>query len=250
MSFYSNNSTTADSRSYGAIDLSAIMRQVYVWMAIGLAVCFGVAWVIGQQYIALINNPVAARSSILLNPVFMIGSLVAYLILAFTINPIIMRANISLAIVGYLVFTAIFGLFISSIFAVYELGTIATAFVATAGMFGAMSIWGYTTKADLSKFGNILIMALIGLIIASIVNIFANSQMIEWLISYAGVVIFAGFVAYNTNWIKNTAVQVANSGDTMMAQRVALLGALHLFTNFVNLFMFILRIMGGSSRRS
>lgn len=250
MGFYSNNSASTEARSYGAVDLGSIMRQVYVWMTLGLVVCFGVAWVIGQQYVNALESGVIPRNNILFNPVFLIGTLIVYFILAFAVQPVIMRGSITAGMAVYLVFAAVFGVLISSIFVTYRIGTIATAFVASAGMFGAMSVWGYTTKADLSKFGNILTMAVIGLIIASVVNIFARSEMIFWLISYAGVLIFAGFTAYDTNWIKNTATQLANTGDSVMAQRVALLGAFHLFYDFVQLFLFILRILGGSSRRS
>jgi hypothetical protein len=119
-------------------------------------------------------------------------------------------------------------------------------------MFGAMSIFGYTTKVDLSRFRNLLFMALIGLIIASVVNLIffaGGNNLLYWLVNYAGVVIFVGLTAYDTQWIKNYAGRVSTSGDADMGQRVALVGAFHLFLDFVNLFLFLLNILGGGRRR-
>lgn len=250
MSFYSTSD--AEAQPIG-LDFPAVMRQVYLWVALGLVVCFGVSYFVGNAALQAYQTAIATRSvpnSILFNPAVMIVSLIAYIALAFTIQPIIMRANLNVGGAVYLVFTALFGFMISSIFLAYKPGTIATAFVATAGMFGAMSIVGYTTKMDLSRFGNVLIMALIGLIIATVINIFLNLEMLYWLINYAGVLIFAGLTAYDTQWIKNNAHTVAMSWNREAAGRLALVGALHLFLDFVNLFMFILRIMGGGRSRN
>jgi FtsH-binding integral membrane protein len=246
MSFYS--SSDAEARPIG-LDFSAVMRQVYLWVALGLVVCFGVSYLVGNAALSAAASMTGSiRDSVLFNPVVMIVSVIAYLILAFTIQPIIMRANLGVGSAVYLLFAGLFGFMISYIFLVYKPGTIATAFVASAGMFGAMSIVGYTTKMDLSRLGNVLIMALIGLFIATILNIFLRLEMLFWLINYAGVVIFAGLTAYDTQWIKNNAQTVAMSWNREAVGRLALVGALHLFLDFVNLFMFILRIMGGSSR--
>jgi hypothetical protein len=227
------------------------MRQVYLWLALGLVVCFGVSYLVGNAALSAYQSALATRNvpdSFLFNPVVMIVSVIAYLILAFTIQPIIMRANLGVGSAVYLLFAGLFGFMISYIFLIYKPGTIATAFVASAGMFGAMSIVGYTTKMDLSRLGNVLIMALIGLFIATILNIFLRLEMLFWLINYAGVIIFAGLTAYDTQWIKNNAQTVATSWNREAVGRLALVGALHLFLDFVNLFLFILRIMGGSSR--
>jgi len=248
MSFYS--SSDAEARPIG-LDFSAVMRQVYLWVALGLVVCFGISYVVGNAALTAYQTAIATGnmpSSILFSPVLWIGSLIAYIALAFTIQPIIMRANLNVGSAVYLLFTALFGFMISSIFLAYKPGTIATAFVATAGMFGAMTIVGYTTKMDLSRLGNVLIMALIGLIIATVLNIFLRLEVLFWLINYAGVVIFAGLTAYDTQWIKNNAQTIATSWNREAAGRLALVGALHLFLDFVNIFMFILRIVGGGSR--
>jgi FtsH-binding integral membrane protein len=250
MSFYSN-SNAADARPIG-IDLNAVMRQVYLWLAFGLIVAFGVAYVVGTSAMNDLTNALRTNTypqSILFNPIVAIGSLIVYFILAFTLQPIIMRASTAVGALFYLLFTALFGFMLSSIFIEYTQSTIFLAFIGTAGMFGAMSIVGYTTKMDLSRMGGILMMALIGLIIASVVNFFLASTALDWLISYAGVLIFCGLTAYDTQWIRNYAGAMAQRGDPEMAARVGLIGAFHLFLDFVNLFMFILRIMGGGRRR-
>jgi len=244
MSFYSN--TNVESQPIG-LDLNAIMRAVYMWVALGLAIAFSVAYVVGNQALAAI----AARNvnSIYLNPILWIGSLIAYVVVAFALQPVIMRASPAVGSAMYLGFTALFGFMMSSIFVRYTLGSIATAFVATAAMFAAMSVVGFTTKIDLTKMGSILMMALIGLIIATIVNIFLSSPVLYWIINYAGVLIFTGLTAYDTQWIKNNAAKIAMTGNGEMVQRMSLIGAFHLFLDFVNLFLFILRIMGGSRQR-
>lgn len=246
MSFYS--SSDAEARPIG-LDFSAVMRQVYLWVALGLVVCFGISYLVGNAALSAAASMTGnLRNSTLFNPVVMIVSVIVYLILAFTIQPIIMRANLAVGSAVYLLFAGLFGFMISYIFLIYKPETIATAFVATAGMFGAMTIVGYTTKMDLSRLGNVLIMALIGLIIATILNIFLRLEVLFWLINYAGVVIFAGLTAYDTQWIKNNAQTIATSWNREAAGRLALVGALHLFLDFVNIFMFILRIVGGGSR--
>ncbi len=256
MAFYSNSNVEA--RPLG-FDLNAIMRQVYLWMALGLVVGFGIAFIVGNAALAALAPYQATATplsrvdltavSLLFNPIVMIISMIAYIVLAFALQPIIMRASPAVGAAAYLLFTALFGFMVSSIFLVYDQGTIALAFVSSAGMFAAMSIFGYTTKVDLSQFRGIFFMALIGLIIATFVNILFQNSLLYALINYAGVLIFAGLTAYDTQWIRNYAGQAATSGDTDMGARIALVGAFHLFLDFVNLFMFILRILGGGRRR-
>jgi FtsH-binding integral membrane protein len=254
MSFFSN--TSAESRPLPSeLDLGMIMRQVYTWLALGLVVCFGIAFVLSNAAgVALqqaVNGNVGALNEttyFLFNPIVWLVSLVVYLILAFALQPIIMRANPTVGVLFFLLFTGVFGFMMSTIFLAYAPSAIIAAFVATAGMFGAMTLIGYTTKTDLSKFGSILLMALIGLLIATVVNLFLNSGVLYMLISYAGVLIFAGLTAYDTQWIKNNAGSVAGSGDRVAAQRIALIGAFHLFLDFVNLFLFLLQLFGGGRR--
>jgi uncharacterized protein len=251
MSFYSNNNGLGSQTA--TYDLPAIMRAVYMWVALGLLVAFGVAYAVGAPVAAQLSSGAVRNirqlNSPLFNPAIVLGSMIAYIILALALQPVIMRARPAIGSLMYLVFTALFGFMMSTIFITYTVSQISTAFIATAATFGAMSIIGYTTKIDLSRMGSILMMALIGLIIATVVNIFLRSSGLMMLINYAGVLIFVGLTAYDTQWIKNTASQMAASGDPDMVQRMALIGAFHLFLDFVNLFLFILRILGGRGRR-
>lgn len=226
----------------GGVDFSAILRQVYLWLAVGLLLGFGVAMGIGQQLAA--GQPDV--TAFVLNPVVMFGSIIAYIGIGFAFYPVVRRASTTAGAVLYLVFTAIFGLMISTIFIQYTASSIATAFLATVGMFAVMSVIGFTTRMDLSKFGTILLMAVIGLIIAIVINIFLQSALLYWIVSIAGVIIFSGLMAYDTQWIKRQALALAGSSGASpeMMHRVALLGAFRLFLDFVNLFISMLRIFG------
>ncbi len=230
------------SRTYNApgavpagIDFSEIMRRVYLWLAAGLAVAFGVAFIISQ------TNP-----TLIANPVVTIVALVAYLVLGFGFYPLLRRVSLSVGALLFLAFTAVFGFLISSIFLVYSLGTIWSAFLATATMFAAMSLIGFFTKIDLSKFGSILFMALIGIILASVVNFFLQSSALYWILTYLIVIVFAGLTAYDTQWIRKNAVSLAGSGTTDAVGRLALIGGFRLFLDFINLFLALLRIFGGN----
>jgi hypothetical protein len=146
----------------------------------------------------------------------------------------------------FLVFAAVMGISLSTVFYWAALADIYLALFATGAMFGAMSIVGYTTQIDLTKMGSFLFMALIGLIVASIVNIFLASETLYWLVTYAGVLIFVGLTAYDTQWIKNSALRLETQGvgsGAAVVRQLAIIGALHLYLDFINLFMYILRIV-------
>ena len=130
----------------------------------------------------------------------------------------------------------------SVLFFAYSLPTLGSTFIVTAGTFGATSLYGYVTKRDLTRLGSLLFMALIGLVIASFVNIFMHSSALYWLVSSAGVLIFVGLTAFDTQRLKIMAMQ--NAGNPAMASRLAIVGSLQLYLDFVNLFIFLLRIMG------
>ncbi len=255
MGFFSNAGIESRPLPLG-LSMSSVMRQVYLWLMAGLLVAFGIAFILGapvrdQLNLVLSGEATAAQliqleralaSSPLLSPVLSIGALFAYIILALALQPIIMRASVTVGAAFYFLFTAVFGYMLAGILLTFQIGDIIAALIATAGMFGVMSFLGYTTKIDLSRFGSILLMALIGLFIASLVNIFLRSPAVTWVITYAGVLIFAGLTAYDTQWIKNNAAAIVETGDQTGAQRLALIGAFHLFMDFVNLFLFLLRI--------
>ncbi|HEX8995891.1 MAG TPA: Bax inhibitor-1/YccA family protein [Ktedonobacterales bacterium] len=227
----------------GGLDFSEIMRQVYLWLAVGLLLGFGVALGLGQALAT--GQPLAIM--VFSNPFLIFGAIIVYIILGFAFYPVVRRASPAVGAVLYLVFTAIFGFMISTIFVEYTASSIWTAFLTTAAMFGAMSLIGYTTRLDLSKLGAVLLMALVGIIIASVVNFFLHSALLYWIVSIAGVIIFSGLTAYDTQWIKRQAMSVASySSDGDMTHRIALLGAFRLFLDFVNLFLSLLRIFGRS----
>ena len=153
----------------------------------------------------------------------------------------IAKMSASKAQTVFWIFAALMGLSLSSIFAVYTETSITRVFFITAGTFGAMSIYGYTTKRDLTKFGSFLMMGLIGIIIASIVNMFMKSPMMYWIISILGVLIFVGLTAYDTQKIKN--MYLASDGSEMSGKK-AVMGALTLYLDFINLFIMLLRLFG------
>jgi len=142
----------------------------------------------------------------------------------------------------FMLYSALNGLTLSAIFIVYAHATLASAFLITAGMFGAMSVYGYVTKRDLTAMGSLLFMALVGLIIASVVSIFWRNSMLTTIINYAGVLIFVGLTAYDTQKLKQIAI--ATAGDAAMSARLSINGALQLYLDFLNLFLFLLRILG------
>ena len=146
------------------------------------------------------------------------------------------------AIAAFLVYSVLNGLTMSVIFLAYTSNSIATTFYITAGTFAAMSFYGYTTKRDLTSIGNMAFMALIGIIIASVVNMFLQNEMMYWIISYLGVAIFVGLIAYDTQKLKEIGSRGFTSEDNM--EKTSIMGALSLYLDFVNLFLFLLRIFG------
>jgi FtsH-binding integral membrane protein len=231
------------------IELSDIMRRVYSWVCVGLVVCFGIAYFVGatvQNYLQTGQN--AALAQFFTNQWVYIGAIVLYFVVGFTLYPVIQRTSLAVGTLVYLLFTALFGFMISTVLVYYSISSIATAFVTAAAMFGIMSIIGFTTKVNLAKFGPILFMALIGLIVGSLVNvIFLRDQTwLYWGLTYLGVIIFAALVAYDTQWIARNAATIAAKGDEQAAGKIALIGAFRLFLDFVNLFLYLLRIFGRS----
>ena len=158
----------------------------------------------------------------------------------------VMRMSMSSATLLFILYSVLTGVTFSTIFLVFDLGSIASAFFVTAGTFFAMSIVGYVTKMDLSRIGNVLYMMLIGLLIATIVNLFVASTTLYWITTYAGVIIFVGLIAWDTQKLKQIFYEYGTNDEN--GQKLALLGALTLYLDFINLFLFLLRIFGGSSR--
>lgn len=167
----------------------------------------------------------------------------AQILLVIGISWGINRISSMVATILFLIYSAMFGLTLSWIFLVYRLDTIATTFFVTSVTFGIMSAIGYFTKKDLSSMGQLLLMGLIGIIIASFANWFLQSPMLYWIITYVGLFIFIGLVAYDTQKIKKMAIMQIESPES--GKKGAIIGALHLYLDFINIFLFLLRILGG-----
>ena len=218
-----------------ASQTNAVMKRVYLRMTIGLLVSAFVA-------LGVASSPTLI-SILFGNPIVYWGMFIAMFIMAFTI-PAAMNKLSNGAMIGlFVLFAALMGASISSIFLVYSLGSITSTFFITAGTFGAMSAYGYFTKTDLTKFGSFLFMALIGLIIASVVNIFLKSATMMWIVSFVGVLIFVGLTAYDTQQVKHLA---AANLDPALTDKLATIGALNLYLDFINLFLYLLRFLGAS----
>jgi FtsH-binding integral membrane protein len=210
-------------------------NAVYGWLCVGLAITGAVAWIVATDYPGVVAM---GKASLLL--------FVAEILLVIPIAGAINRINATVATLLFLLFSAINGVSLSIIFLVYAHGLIASAFFIAAGTFGAMSIFGMFTKINLAPIGRFLYMALIGLIIASIVTIFWHNNMLEVAINYVGVFVFVGLTAYDTQRLKAIAVQTQN--NPAMASRLAIVGSLALYLDFINLFLFILSLMGDRRR--
>lgn len=235
-----SNRQNYDAESFGMVAPSAeamraVMQQVYLWMAGALFITAGTAVITVESGLA---------DSLIRNPLTLIGAIVVQLGLVFWLSARVMKMSAETASIMFFLYAALNGLTLSLILLAYTAGSVAGAFVSTSAMFGAMSIYGLTTKADLSKIHNILFMALIGLIVAMIVNIFMASSALNFVISLAGVVIFTGLTAADTQKISRMAGAVGVEGDKTNITRVAILGALILYLDFINLFIFILRLVG------
>jgi FtsH-binding integral membrane protein len=207
----------------------SFMQRVYWWMSVGLALTGGIAWVVAssQQLTAMVLP-------------YYFPLLLAELAVVFLFSFMQSKVSGPVAAAMFLLYAVLSGLTFSVIFLVYELGSVGSAFAITAGTFGAMSVYGTVTKKDLSGWGSFLMMGLIGIIIAGIVNIFVQSDMLGFVKSCAAVLIFAGLTAYDTQKLRQ---YHANSGYSS-AMSLAISGALMLYLDFVNLFLNILRLMG------
>ncbi len=214
---------------------AAAMARVYLWMTLGLFITVGATLV--TLYTPLFN---IVFSSMLIP----IGLFVVEIILVITISRAINRLSPTTALALFFLYAAINGLTLSAIFVIYSLGTIFLAFGTCAILFGVMSVVGFTTKQDLTSWGRLLFFGLIGLIIASIVNMFLGNGIIDLLLSYLGVAIFLGLTAYDTQMIKRMTAGGLAQGDTLVVSRVGVIGALRLYLDFINLFLYLLRIFG------
>lgn len=221
----------------GSLSLAfpALMRKVYVWMTLALVLT-------GITAYGVASSP-GLMMTIIQTPAIMWGLIIAELAIVIAISAAINRLSLTTATLLFVLYSVLNGATLSLIFAVYTMSSIANVFFITAGTFGVMAAYGYFTKRDLSSWGKLLLMALIGLIIATLVNVFlVKSSGFDLILSYAGVLIFVGLTAYDTQKIKQMLAMQTDMGEG--AQKVALLGALSLYLDFINLFLYLLRIFG------
>jgi FtsH-binding integral membrane protein len=242
MAEYDTIRTAAGSRAAQVDEgLRAHMNKVYSTMSVGMLVTFAVAWAVGTspQLLGIFRNPETLQPNIL-------GWIVMFapLLMVFGFGAAINRLSAAGAQTFFYVFAAVMGLSLSWIFVAFTGFSIAQVFLVTSIAFAGLSLWGYTTKKDISGWGSFLIMGVIGLIVASIINIFLASPAIMFAISILGVLIFAGLTAYDTQDIKNEYLQHAQHGDSEWLGKSAIMGALRLYLDFINMFMFLLQLMG------
>jgi len=210
------------------------ITKVYGWMAFALAITGFVAmYTAGSaSMISFIFSSKAVFFGLVIGELLLVGSLVGF----------ISKMSSRTATLIFILYSVLNGLTLSVVFLIYTSGSIASTFFIAGGMFALMSAYGYFTGNDLTKFGSLLFMLLIGLVIASIVNIFLNSSALYWITTYVGIFIFTGLVAYDTQKIKNMAMTVTEG--TEEHRKGAIVGALSLYLDFINLFLMLLRIFG------
>jgi len=224
------NSSYPRTASQVIVKQNTLIRQVYAWMGVGLAI---------TAFMALITlSSPAILSAITGNRLLFYGLMIGELALVFTLSGAINRLSAATATLLFVAYSALNGVTLSVVALVYTANSIASTFVITAGMFGAMSIYGYMTKRDLTSWGSFLFMGLIGVVIASVVNIFVGSSAVSWIVSGIGVIVFTGLTSYDTWKIKALAAQGAEG------RKPAILGALTLYLDFINLFLMLLRFTG------
>lgn len=212
----------------------ALMRKVYVWMTFALVITGVVAY-------GVASSPTLLQA-IFSNKILFWGIILGQFGLVFGISGAINRLSLSVATMLFVLYSILNGVMLSAIFVAYSPMVITKVFFITAGTFAAMATFGYFTKADLSGMGKILMMALIGLILATVVNIFLKSSGLDMILSYVGVLIFVGLTAWDSQKIKMMLAQCEDMDEG--AQKIALIGALTLYLDFINLFLYLLRIFG------
>ena len=217
-----------------AAEQQRFMVRVYNWMTAGLAITGFMAF--------YISGSETMMNIIFGNPIFPIVLIVAQIGLVFWLASRVMQMSVSQATGVFMLYAGLTGVTFSAIFMTYTASSITSTFMVTAGTFGAMSLYGYTTKKDLTSWGSFLFMGLIGIIIASVVNIFMQSSMMHMIITYAGVLIFVGLTAYDTQKIKE--MNILGNEGTDEDTKEAIRGALTLYLDFINLFLMLLRLMG------
>jgi len=218
--------------------VNSFIRSVYNWMAIGLGLTAAIAY--------YVSNSQAAIQFVFGNKMVFYGLIIAELGFVFYLSARIQKIQASTATALFVIYAALNGVTMSFIFLAYTSASIASTFVVCSVTFLACSIYGMITKRDLTSLGGFMTMGLIGIIIASVVNMFVQSSGMAILISYVGVLVFVGLTAYDTQKLKTMAATLPDNASGAMVRKGAIMGALTLYLDFINLFLMLLRIMGGS----
>jgi FtsH-binding integral membrane protein len=226
--------------SSAAVNISRFMSRVYGWMTFGLIITSVVSYVIG--------NDVGLMQTLVMNRGMGIFLMVLQFGLVIGLSAGINRMSVGAATACFLLFSFVTGITFSSLFIAYSIGTLGNVFAITAGSFAGLAIFGYVTKKDLTGVGSFMVMGLWGLIIASVVNMFVHSSALDYALSLVAVVVFAGLTAYDTQKLKN--IGGASDSESEAGHKIAILGALTLYLDFINLFLALLRVFGGDRRRS
>ncbi|HAO23313.1 MAG TPA: hypothetical protein DCQ37_24425 [Desulfobacteraceae bacterium] len=218
--------------------VNSFVQSVYQWMAVGLALTGFTAF-----YVA---NSESMVELIFGNQLIFFGLIIGELAMVWTLSARINKMQASTATMMFLAYSALNGVTLSSIFIVYAMSSIASTFFICSATFVACSVYGMTTKRDLTSFGSFFIMGLFGIIIASVINLFLRSSAMQMIISYVGVIVFVGLTAYDTQKIKLMALTQPSDLEAGVIRKGAIIGALELYLDFINLFLMLLRIFGGS----
>jgi hypothetical protein len=217
------------------LEIRPLLRRVYLWMTFGVLL---------TAIVALLTVTTPALLNLLLNPIVMWGALIGELVLVLVLSAAIQRLSPTAAAFLFFAYAGLLGFSLAGIFLVYTLSSIGLAFVSASALFGMMSFVGFATKADLTKLGTYLVVGLFGLIFAMVINLFLANSWLELVISLIGVVIFTGLTAYDTQKIARMAKDPALQTEGAMLSRMSILGALTLYLDFINLFLFLLRLLG------
>ncbi|MFP4032582.1 MAG: Bax inhibitor-1/YccA family protein [Desulfococcaceae bacterium] len=217
--------------------VNSFIQSVYGWMAAGLALTGLMAYVTAGSETLL--------RLIVGNPIIFFGLIIGELAMVFILSSRVQKMSPGTATAMFIGYSVLNGLTLSVIFLAYSSASITSTFFICAGTFGAVSIYGMTTKKDLTGVGNFMFMGLIGIIIASVVNMFVQSSAISMVVSYIGVLVFVGLTAYDTQKLKHMALTQPDDLDAGTVRKGAIIGALSLYLDFINLFLFLLRIFGG-----
>ena len=230
------NFSTSTSQAMTQEKVSALFKNMYMQMASALALTGVTAFVLSES--------ISFMTYLIYNPWLWWVCMLAEVGVVMYLSARVMKMSTNMATLMFVIYSMLTGVTLSTIFIVYQMETIATTFFVTAGTFFAMSLIGYFTKTDLTKMGSILRMLLIGLIIATVVNIFVASSALYWITTYVGIIIFVGLIAYDTQKIKDIFYKHGSLDES--GYKLALMGALTLYLDFINLFLYLLRFFGAS----